>query len=319
MAATAEALYHKDTGEYDILSAAAAMNAGEVRQLPDGRAAVVAGLKDRAAGDPVTLYTRGVFRFAKTASIVVLDGGKVYWVRSTGKAHPLEASGDFYLGVCVKDAAAADTEVYVDINKEPVYAVELGKGSWTNEATLGLGVSAVAVGGSVVKLAFDAVAEVAQAALLSDGSVAVADGPILEGKVAIFDIGDAAALDISIGLANASHASDADSITESFFLHFDGNSLNILAESDDGTTEVAATDTTVDAVDDTYFEVWMDCRDLTDCKLYLDGVRVLSGSTFKLNAATGPLKALMHIEKTSDDTTADVRAEWLRIRSTDEL
>ena len=74
---------------------------------------------------------------------------------------------------------------------------------------------------------------------------------------------------------------------------------------------------TVDAVDDTYFEVWIDCRNIDDIQLYIDGVNVLPASVFKLDAATGPMLPICHVEKTSNDTTADVRVEFMRMRSAD--
>jgi hypothetical protein len=54
-----------------------------------------------------------------------------------------------------------------------------------------------------------------------------------------------AASDTNIGLANATHATDADSIAEHLFIHLDGGS-STSTPSPDGTTTVAATDTTVD-------------------------------------------------------------------------
>ncbi len=177
--------------------------------------------------------------------------------------------------------------------------------------------TATALGGNELTLSFDAVAEVAMAALYSNDSVPVADGPIFEGVIAVYDIGDNAALDINFGLANGTHATDFDSVTESVVFHLDGNALDINAESDDGTTEVAATDTTVNAVDDTYAEYWIDCRNLADIQLYIDGVNVLSGSTFRLDNATGPVFPIIHLEKTSDNTVADVRTKFIGVRSTD--
>lgn len=319
---TAEVTPKYPSGQVKQLSADAALASGELIQLPDGRAAYVAGLNARAAGDAVQFITENIVELPKTAAVAVLAGGDVYWVRSTSKAHPLRTSGDFYAGVCVKDAAAADTTVLVDLNKRAVYHIDLfgndSGGQWTTAATNGLGVAEDA-GERAITLAFDAVAEAAMAAIYSDDTVACADGPICELRLAIYDIGDDAALDISAGLANGTHATDFDSVTEAFIIHLDGSALSINAESDDGTTEVAAVDTTVDAVDDTYFECWFDCRDIDDCQLYIDGVNVLASTAFKLDAATGPLKAIVHIEKTNNDTTAEVRVTKLRVRTTDLL
>jgi predicted RecA/RadA family phage recombinase len=313
----AEALTQHEQGFVRFDAGGVTYASGEVIQLGDGRAGVVQGLNPTDSW--LAARTQGVVKLTLVASTNVLKGGRVFWNRQFSSATPLESSGDFFVGVAAEDAVAGDTYVRVDLNRLPVYDVELIAGTFTEEATLGLGVtnSGGVIGPVIPKLAFDAVAEIAQAAILSDGSVPVADGPIFEGRIAVFDIGDNAALDINWGLANASHGTNADSITESAFFHLDGNALDVKAESDDGTTEVNATDTTVDAVDDAYAEYWIDARVLTNVKFYIDGVRVLSATTFKLNAATGPLKALVHIEKTSDDTLADVRVKRLTLRATD--
>ena len=307
---TTEAVTKYDDGEVHIASLAAARSSGEVIQLPDGRAGVRSGLNSLAIGDAAGFYTEGVFAVQKTASVVMLNGQEAWFVSSTNSASH-SVAGDFFIGTVVEDAAASDSTVLVDLNtKRLSNAAELGVGEWSQEATLGLGVTQL---GGASQLAFDAVAEAAQAATLSLDSVAVAGDGIFEAEVAIYDVGDNAALDINFGLANASHATNADSITESVFFHLDGSSLNILAESDDGTTEVAATDTTVDAVASTYALYQIDARDPAGVKLYINGVRVLSASTFVLTDATGPLKALFHIEKTTDNTTADVRVKSARV------
>lgn len=314
---TAEASLYKDANANAIdVTAPEALASGEIFQLADGRAAVTAGLVGEASGDPATGITAGQFNVLKIATKAVLAGGKLWWDRSASTATPIRTADSFYLGVAVGDKAATDTSVVVDLNVQPVNLIQLGKGQWTEGATNGLGVVSLS-GGSEEQLAFDNTAEAAMAALYSADTVPCADGPIFEAEVAIYDIGDHAALDINIGLANGTHATDFDSVTEAVVFHLDGSALSINAESDDGTTEVAATDTTVDAVDDTYFEVWIDCRDLTDIQLYIDGVNVLPASTFKLNAATGPLLAIVHIEKTSNDTTADVRVKRMDVRATD--
>lgn len=295
----------------------AALESGQVFQLPDGRAGVVSGLAPRASGDTVTVDVRGVFEVAKTANITILAGGKVYWDRSADAAHFRAQSGDFYLGVAVKDAAATDTTVVVRINYEPSYAIELPRGQWTNTATNGSGFTSVSGIAAPYKAIWTATAEVNMAALYSVDTVPVADGAIFEAKIAIYDKGDNAALDINFGLANGTHATDFESVTQFVGFHMDGNSLVINAQSRDGTNTTAVATTTVSAVDDTYAEFWIDARDPTSVKLYIDGVRVLSASTFNISAATGPLFPIIHMEKTSDDTVVDVRTEWMRVRSSD--
>ncbi len=324
MAQTAEAVALSDSGgcQTETITAPAAGACGQVIQLADGRAAVAHGADASAAayasGASISVATSGQFSLLKTASVALLAGGRVYWDRSANTATFRAQSGDFFIGKVVADVAGSASTVVVDLNVEPTYQIELHKGQWVNEATDGLGVTKLAEGSSVLKLAFDAVAEVAQAALYSVDTIPLADLGIIEGKVAIYDIGDHAALDISFGIANGSHGTDFDAVTESVVFHLDGTALSVLAESDDTSgDEVAATDTTVDAVDDTYLEFWIDCRDINDIQLYLDGVNVLPATAFTLAAADGPFVPIVHLEKTSNDTTADVRVEFLRARSTD--
>jgi predicted RecA/RadA family phage recombinase len=314
----AEATLYKDDNANSVeVTAPEALSAGEVMQTADGRVGVTAGLQAIASGAQVTLFQKGKFTFAKIASIVVLDGCKMWFDRSASTASPIQTADSFYIGAAVGDQTAAATTVVVELNAKPSYTIEYGRTQFTTAATDGLGVTTPVVGSPEVMLSFDAAAEVAMAAIYSVDTVPVADGPILEGKFAVYGIGDNAALDISIGLANGTHATDFDSVTEAVIIHLDGTAMSILVESDDGTTEVAATDSTIDAVDDTYFELWIDCRDLSDIGVYIDGVATSDGETKVLSAATGPLIAIAHIEKTSDDTVADVRVLEMTVRSTD--
>jgi len=295
--------------------ASAAVVSGEVHQLSDGRAGIYAALDAAVSADNLTMATEGQFTLPKTTSMVLLRGGKAYWDHSANKVHFKQVNDrDFFIGSVAADAAAADTTCVVNLNVRPEYNVELGQGAWTRTDTLGLG-TLQAIGGKGIIGEFDAIVEAALSSLLSDRSFLVTSNPILEAIVNIVGNGDDAALDINIGFANAGNATDADSITESCFVHVDGNVLNILAESDDGTTEVAATDTTVDYVEGTPFEIWMDARDPSDVQIYIDGVLVLAGTTFDLSAATGPLKALWHMEKTSNDTVAVVQVDELNVRT----
>jgi len=318
----ADAIYRLEPDESQFV-AGAARAGGELIQLPDGRAGFVNCLNARAIGDNVPIKDSGVVEVTKTADICFLDGGKVYWDRSANAAHFRPQSGDFYIGTAYGDAAAADATMKVNLNAKQANLIELDRKHtntlWTHAVTNGLGVTE-ATGISDLILAFDAVAEIGKAEMYvaeAEKKIPVADGPICEMKVAIYDIGDNAALDINFGLANGPGGADFDAVTEQVTFHLDGSALSILAESDDGTTEVNATDTTVDAVDDTFFEVWIDCRDLADIQLYIDGVNVLPDSTFKLDAATGPIFPIVHMEKTSDDTTADLRVQFIRCRCMD--
>ncbi|HEY1190441.1 MAG TPA: hypothetical protein VGE74_22600 [Gemmata sp.] len=129
--------------------------------------------------------------------------------------------------------------------------------------------------------------------------------------------GAGSAPDVNIGVANGTHASDADSITQFCGLHLDGNSVNISAASRDGTTTVAITDTTVDYTEGAAVanrvHVLIDGRDPADVQIYVNGVLVLGSTAFRLDNATGPLGLLVHLEKTSAADVYELDVERARV------
>ena len=315
----AECIHDNNAGERRVIVPTGGYTSGQVMQLPDGRAAYVEGMRSPAAGDAANLRAVGRCRVAKAASIVVLDGAPLWWDRANNCATPLRAvtGANFFLGLAVGDAASSATELVVELNAYPRYTIDAMRDPTDTVIVLTAGTPSLTMGPGYAKLAFSTTAEAQKVDILSKQSVPVDVPWIAEGRVAIYDIGDHAAVDISIGVANDTHASDADAITESVFLHLDGAALDILAESDDGTTEVAATDTTKNAVDDTYFDFAIDARNLEDIQIYVNGVLVLPDVVFKLDAATGPLKLLVHMEKTANDTPGEIRVEKLALRAMD--
>lgn len=309
----AEAILQKDANAntYDE-TAPEAMAAGEVFQLPNGRAGVTAGLVGFASGDPATLQDAGKFTVTKTASVVWLDGAPIYWDRSANSATPLKAvaGADFYLGVAVGDATSAATTGVVDLNVQPAYTIDLLRDP-VDDVPVGDATLTMSPGASKFNILATSEAEKIDA--MSQHSIPVTVPFIVEGRMASFVIGTDNTVDMNVGLANGTHATSADTITESLFIHLD-ETLDIKVESDDGTTEVAATDSTVDAVDNTYFDFAFDCRDLTDIQVYINGVLVLPDSVFALGDATGPLKLLAHVEKTTGTATGELRVSKLAIR-----
>lgn len=299
-----EAKVYQDNADIIDYTAEAAYSGGAVIQLRDGRAGVLPA--DVASGDVGGAITCGIVEVQKTTSMVVLDGQRVYWDHSANKAHIKPVNDrDFYLGTAYGDAASADASMKVILNGKPTFLVDSSQDAFRTVPVLTAGTPAIAPAGGAHVMRFSATAEAQKLDLLSARGFAPGAKAIVEFQFTVVDDGDASAIDFNIGVANATHASDADSITESCFIHLDGNSVNINAESDDGTTEVAATDTTVDLTLGTPVLCVMDLRNLADIQIYLDGVLVLGSSTFKLDAATGPLKLLAHLEKSSDDTTAE--------------
>ena len=309
-------LYQGDECPRDY-TADAAITGGEVVQLRDGLAAVIP--VDVASGEKGGAQCEGIFRIEKTTGQVWLDGGEIWWDHSANKATcvpPLAGDRDFYLGSAVGDAASAATEGYVNLNVKPAYEIELHRSGGDTAVVLTAGTPYIYSRGGSLDAAFSATAEAQKLDWLSKRSFALGSNWILDAVVEVVTNADADVADLSVGVANGTNASDADSITESAFFHFDlGADLNIDAESDDGTNEVAATDTTVDFAVGTPVFLQIDGRDPASLKFYVNGVRVLSSTTFNISAATGPLKALFHLEKSSNDSPGNVQLDVLRVRT----
>lgn len=310
---TTEAQTIREHGEVH-LTATAAILSGEVRQLPDGRAGVRMGLKAAASGDVVAFATSGVFKFTKSTSVAFLPGQQVWWDPTNNVATyrlAAMANDGFFLGVCCEadTVAAATTQVMVDLNRHTVYNIEQGKDEWDHEATDGLGVT---IRGGAAILEFDAVAEVAQAALHSIKTFDVDTPWIWEAEVDFAAEGNNAALDIDLGVASGSHATDFEAITAFAAFHLDGSALDLKTHSDDGTTDVAPDDTDVNVVNGTKVFLQIDGRDKTALKFYVNGARVNSAAAFVLTAYTSTLLVIAHMEKTSDDTVGKTIVQNMR-------
>ena len=96
--------------------------------------------------------------------------------------------------------------------------------------------------------------------------------------------------------------------------HLDGNSDNILAQSDNNTTDVEATDTTVDNDSTTDVPKKFKIVGRVDgtVEFWIAGARVLSTTSFAL-LSTALVAAFINVEKTSNDTTAVVTFRNLRV------
>lgn len=310
----AEAVRYQGSSDTLAWTPAAAAYSGEVVQLHDGRAAVLAA--DTAAGIEGAVSADGVFDLTKTTSAIILDGAPVYWDHSANKAAYLPVNDkDFFVGTAVGDSVAAATTVRVALNKKPQNIIQLNESVFDSAAVLTAGTPIIRSIGGGVKAAFSLTAEAQKLDLLSRRSFPVESNWIMEAIVNVVTNADADVGDLCIGIANGTHASDADSIAEACFVRLDmGADLNIDARSADGTTTVANTDTTIDFAVGTPFHVIIDGRDSADIQIYINDALVLGSSVFKLNAATGPLKALFHLEKSSNDSPGEVDVHALTVR-----
>lgn len=311
-------------GEQIDYTPVVAVAAGQMLQLWDGRAAWAPDAI--AAGVKGSVQVGGIVQVAKTATMVLLAGGRCYWDYSADKCHYMKVNDqDFYIGRVFADAASADTTAYVELNVDVRNDIDM-----TRDAFLSVPTGTKAAGafgypktlGGANMLELTATSEAQCIDMLSVDRFAVAANAIAEFIVRVDVNGTDNTVDISLGVANGTSTTDADAITEHVLFHIDGGSTAINAQSKDGTTTVTATDTTKTFTAGTAvanrFELWIDTRVPGGVVLYVNGVRVLSGSTFDLSHATGPLGLLAHIEKTSGTATGRITVDAMRCRLMDQ-
>lgn len=312
MAVEAQYIQRGDTIDW---TPTAAVLAGEVIHLKDGRAGVASSAM--AAGQKGSLQVRGIAKVAKVVTQTMLVSNQVFWDHSASTANLLFGNDqDFFLGTIVEDAAYADAYCYVNLNVKPVYTLSLEDGFWAVPipAITANPQGMMFTHKSGVSMVFDTAAEAEKFDALSINAVATGTPGVLQARVRINLNGDASAFDFNVGMADESHATNADTITSSLFLHTDGGSLNLNIESDNAAAEVAATDTTLDAVVGTPFLVTWDLRDWAAIKCYINGLRVGDGTTgssvtLTLAGVAGPLRLLVHMEKTADDSPGNITVQ----------
>ena len=303
------------------LTAEAAVASGEVRQLAPGLAGVVADPSaSYAAGERVDYRTDGQWVMPKGATYSLLDGGRAYWDFANARVSFKRSSNsqDYYLGRIVGDAAQSAITCTVQTNVDPAYDFDLAR-----DPLYTVPVGTQALGGFLPtqrfggahKLLLSSTNQAQKADALGKYGFATAANAIVEMGVEVVSVGSGGAPDLSIGLASATHPTDADAIAQHLFLHVDGNATAIKFQSKDGTHTVAATDSTLTLTAGTRFEVWFDLRTPSAIAIYVDGVRVLASTTFDVSAAASAWKLLAHLEKTSAADAFEVDVDWLRART----
>jgi len=193
-------------------------------------------------------------------------------------------------------------------------------GAFDLKSILGLGWTMNDAENAGIKGAFDATAEIALASCRTRNACLPVDkGVTMEVDLVVSDKGDAAALDVDFGLGTAlTTNSEADidhaDMAQLAGFHMDGNSDNILAQSDDNTTDVAAVDTTIDNDSTTGVAKKFKIVGRPDgtVEFWIAGARVLCSTSFAL-LNTAMVGAFVNVEKTSNDTTAEIILRNLRV------
>ena len=316
----AEALNYQQ-GETIDWTADATYAEGDIVQLNDGRCGWV--VNDCVSGDLTAVQVTGVVKVAKTTTMVLLNGGRAYWDHSANKVNYKKVNDrDFYMGRLTADAASADTVCYVALNIDPAYDIDILRDAALSVATgtqAAGGFGLPKVYGGAQSLALTSTNEAQCIDLLSVDRFDKNANAIIEGIFRLGTNGSTSDVDLNFGIANGTSTTDFDATTEHVAFHIDGGTLTILAQSKDGTTTVSATTTGVSATAASAVadrvEFWIDCRDTANVKLYVNSARVISGSTFKIDGATGPFGLIAHLEKVSGTATAGpVYLDALRCR-----
>ncbi len=298
------------------VTAGSARTAGEVVSCPDGRAGVYPATASGSRGE---LQTSGVHLVTKPTAFVYLAGQEIYWDASANATclFPTDDK-DFFLGTVQVDTASTDLTCLVNVNVRArgIFDAARDPGRTALVMTTAGSLQWNRSGGSHIAK-FGLAAEAQKADLLSVRSVPIASKWIFQAVVTVIADADADVGDLSIGMADGTHASDADTITTSAFFHINmsGADLKIYGESDNAAAEVSATDTTKVFAVGTPFHVMIDGRsgDGSALKYYVNGVRVLTSTAFTVAGAAGPLKALFHLEKSSNDSPGEVALDDMRL------
>lgn len=306
----------------DRLLLASGISAHELWQTSTGNAGVYDSDDAASSGVYKDFKTVGQWVCPKATGFKALKGGRAYWDYSANNVTYKKVNDrDFYVGRFTQDAESGDTNCEVDLNADPGYDIDLHRHAFLSVPTGTQVVGAFGypkILGSQHVLELTATNEAQCIDLLSVDRFDKASNAIIEAIFKVDSAGSTSAVDINIGTTNGTSTTDADAITEQVLIHIDGGSTAINAQSKDGTTTVAATDTTTTFTAGSAVanrkEIWIDTRDPTDVQIYADGVLVLTATVFDLSHATGPLGLLAHIEKTSSTATGKITIEELRVR-----
>lgn len=191
-------------------------------------------------------------------------------------------------------------------------------GDFEFESILGPGLSSPTAGeNGGHTMAFDATGETALASCRTMQAMWPVDkGITFEVELHLTDIGDDE-MDVDWGLGTALDTdTEADidhaSMQQLACFHLDGLVANILAQSDDHTTDVAPVDTTIDNSLSVPKKFKIIVRPAGTVEFWIDGARVLSTTSFAV-LSTADLAAFINMEKVTDAGVASLIFWNLRV------
>lgn len=290
---------------------------GSIAQIADGRACITPA--SVSPGNLSTPVISGVFSVPKTASICFLAGGDVYWDASADAAHfrPESGTPDFYLGTCVEDAAASATTVKVDLNAHQRYTIDYERGDEFVATATGDATSLVLPGGQS-KVNLIATNEAEGYSIISKHGVPVSSNPIVEFRVRLVSA-TGANEDFDFGLVDVAPTTLASLEARNAFacFHNDGDDLVIDTQSDDGTTDRAILTSGISHVAADFTEYWLDARDDTNVRFYVNGVEADYNSLPRVLTAvlTTVVYPFFAAYKLSSTDVSESRLSRMRLRT----
>lgn len=258
---------------------------------------------------------QGLVRIDKENGQAWRAGDEVYWDTTNTQGTRFGFRLFQYMGVAARSAAETDTKGYVLLNIQPIrngnryefletwtgdtiIPTTAAGGRWlqTETGTTGDSKTLTNMSGGALKMLLASTSEAE--------NLCVSHGDILHFDIdqdlvfqAMFHIGaNAATTQIGIGMASARN-DDLGAIAEFALFRIKEAAQDLLIETDDGSEDNDDKDTTVNLVDDTDVHVAIDFRDTSDVKFYVNGVRVLSASTYDMSNYTGKLQPIMQVYK----------------------
>ena len=120
------------------------------------------------------------------------------------------------------------------------------------------------------------------------------------------------------GLGSAQNDT-ANSVASNAWFRLEGNSANLLVETDDGSTDTDDKDTSIDVAADTWYEFRVDAADYSDVKFYYRTTLSAawtditpSGQVFDIHATTG-LQPYLQLQKSTGTGTTGILVDYVDV------